>query len=102
MGRAGYWRLLLDVDDLRQVGRAYRTAAALGRIEKERVDAHRRTLQALAAERVTLEKKAHDMRALQAKAQQARAAVDRAVADRTVLVTEIDQRRDLNAQLTGE
>jgi murein hydrolase activator len=102
MGRAGYWRLLLDVDDLRQIGRAYRTAAALGRIDKERVDAHRRTLQALAAERATLEKEAHDVRALQAKAQQARAAVDRAVADRTLLVSEIDERRDLNAQLTGE
>ncbi len=102
MGRAGYWRLLLDVDDLRQVGRAYRTAAALARIDKERVDAHRRTLQALAAERAALEKKAHDMRALQAKAQQARTAVDHAVADRTVLVTEIDERRDMNAQLTGE
>ena len=102
MGRAGYWRLLLDVDDLRQIGRAYRTAAALGRIDKDRVDAHRRTLQALAAERAALEKKAHDMRALQTKAQQARTAVDRAVAARSALVASIDERRDLNAQLTGE
>ena len=30
MGRAGYWRLLLDVNSLRELGRAYRTAAALG------------------------------------------------------------------------
>ena len=28
MGRAGYWRLLLDVNSLRDVGRAYRTASA--------------------------------------------------------------------------
>ena len=36
LGRAGYWRLLLDVNSLREVGRAYRTAAALGRIDRDR------------------------------------------------------------------
>ena len=71
--RLGNHSLIENVDDLRQIGRAYRTAAALGRIDKDRVDAHRRTLQALAAERAALEKKAHDMRALQTKAQQAKA-----------------------------
>ena len=38
LGRAGYWRLLLDVRSLREVGRAYRTAAALGRIDRDRVE----------------------------------------------------------------
>src|SRR6185437_8175556 len=47
MGRAGYWRLLLDVNSLRDVARAYRTAAALGRIDRDRVEEHRRTLAAL-------------------------------------------------------
>ena len=32
LGRAGYWRLLLDVDDLRSLGRVYRTAAAMTRL----------------------------------------------------------------------
>ena len=102
MGRAGYWRLLLDVDSLRDVGRAYRTAAALGRIDRDRAEEHRRTLAALRTERATLEARAKELSTLQRKAQAASAAVERAVAARTELVQSIDARRDLNAQLTGE
>ena len=59
LGRAGYWRLLLDVDDLRAIGRAYRTAAALNRLDRDRVQEHRadarrrsrRSAQALEAQR---------------------------------------------------
>ena len=102
MGRAGYWRLLLDVNSLRELGHAYRTAAALNRIDRDRVEEHRRTVAALAAERATLEARAKDLTALEKKAQSARAALDRAVAARTELVQSIDERRDLNAQLAGE
>ena len=102
MGRAGYWRLLLDINDLREVGRAYRTAAALERIDRDRVEEHRRTLAALTKERATLQARAAELRTLERRAQDASAAVERAVAARTKLVTSIDTRRDLNAQLTGE
>lgn len=102
MGRAGYWRLLLDVNSLRDVGRAYRTAAALGRIDRDRVGEHRRTLSALTKERADLKARATELAALQRKAEQAAAAVARAVAARSDLVTSIDARRDLNAQLAGE
>jgi septal ring factor EnvC (AmiA/AmiB activator) len=102
MGGAGYWRLLLDVDDIRDVSRAYRTAAALARIDRDRLDEHAETLKALAAERAGFEAHAKDLDRLEAQARDARAAVERAVAARTALVKSIDQRRDLNAQLTGE
>ena len=102
MGRAGYWRLLLDVKSLRDVGRAYRTASALGRIDRDRVEEHRRTVASLRAERAALEARAKELRALQVKARDGRAAVERAVTARTNLVQSIDSRRDLNAQLTGE
>jgi septal ring factor EnvC (AmiA/AmiB activator) len=102
MGHAGYWRLLLEVDNLRDLGRAYRTAAALGRIDRDRIDEHRRTLAALATERAQLDARARTLQQLHANAQAARAAVDHAVAARTALVASIDARRDLNAQLTGE
>jgi septal ring factor EnvC (AmiA/AmiB activator) len=102
MGSAGYWRLLLDLNDVRAMGRAYRTAAAMTQMDRDRIQEHRRTLEALAEERASLEKKAKDMRALKEKAATARAAIDRAVAARTALVSSIDERRDLNAQLTGE
>lgn len=102
MGGAGYWRLLLDVDDVRSVGRAYRTAAALTRIDRDRVQEHRRTLEALARERQALEAHARQATALQAQALGARASIGRIVAERSALVESIDARRDLNAQLTGE
>ena len=102
MGRAGYWRLLLDVNNLREVGRAYRTAAALERIDRDRVEEHRRTLAALATERASLQTRVKELGTLQRRAQDANAAVERAVAARADLVTSIDERRDLNAQLAGE
>ncbi len=102
MGRVGYWRMLLDVSDLRDLGRAYRTASALNRIDHDRVEEHRRTLEALGQERAVLEKRSRELQALQARGREARAAVDRAVAAHTALVASIDARRDLNARLTGE
>lgn len=102
MGRAGYWRLLLDVNSLQEVGRAYRTAAALARIDRDRIEEHRRTLAALNKERATLDARAKEVAALRRKARDAQAAVDHAVAARAALVKQIDERRDLNAQLTGE
>lgn len=102
LGRAGYWRLLLDLDNLQSIGRAYRTASAMNRLDRERVQQHRRTLDALASERQALETRAKEIARLQVHAVNARAAIDRAVAARTALVNSIDARRDLNAQLTGE
>lgn len=102
LGRAGYWRLLLDVHSLREVGRAYRTAAALGRIDRDRVEEHRRTLAALSTERATLQARARELERLEREARRASDAVEAAVAARGRLVQQIDERRDLNAQLAGE
>ena len=102
LGRAGYWRLLLDVDDVRSLGRVYRTAAAMTHLDRERIQAHQRTLEALAKERVTLQARAKQLQGLEDQASRARAALDRAVQNRTALVASIDQRRDLNAQWTSE
>jgi murein hydrolase activator len=102
MGRAGYWKLLFDVDDLHAMGRAYRTAAAMNQLDRARVQEHQRTLDALARERESLQAQAASRARLQAQAARARAAIERAVNTRTRLVDSIDARRDLNAQLTGE
>ena len=102
LGQAGFWRLMLDVDDLRSVGRAYRTAAALIKIDRDRVLAHKQTLEALARERAVLETRVRELAQLEEQAKAARSAVDRAVAARSALVSSIDAQRDLNAQMTGE
>jgi septal ring factor EnvC (AmiA/AmiB activator) len=102
LGHAGYWRLLLEADDLRTIGRAYRTASALNRLDRERVQEHQRTLEALTRERQSLEAHLKEVARLQERAVAARNAAERAVTSRTALVASIDARRDLNAQLTGE
>jgi septal ring factor EnvC (AmiA/AmiB activator) len=102
MGRAGYWRLLLNVDDLQALGRAYRTASAMTEIDRARVRAHYATLDALAVERKALQTRAEEIATLQAEAVRVRAAADKAVAARSALVDAIDARRDLNVQLVGE
>lgn len=102
LGSGGYWRLLLDVDDLRSMGRAYRTASAMTSLDKLRVLQHQQTLEALAAERAALQTRSRELAGQRESARKARAALDRAVASRNALVDTIDQRRDLNAQLAGE
>lgn len=102
LGSGGYWKLLLDVDDLRSMGRAYRTASAMTSLDRLRVLQHQQTLDALAAERTTLQARQKELNGQRDQARRARAALDRAVASRNALVESIDQRRDLNAQLAGE
>lgn len=102
LGRAGYWRMLFDVDDLRSMGRAYRTAAALTRLDRDRVQAHQQTLNALAKERKDLEARAVQLAGLQEASKRARVALDRSVAAHNSLIDSIDARRDLNTQMTTE
>lgn len=102
LGSGGYWRLLLDVDDLRSLGRAYRTASAMTSLDRLRVLQHQQTLDALGRERTTLQSRSRDLAGLREQARRARAALDRAMASRSTLVQSIDERRDLNAQLAGE
>ena len=102
MGRPGYWRLLLDVEDVRSVGRAYRTISAMARIDRDRIENHRRQLAALRTARAALQRRAETARRVQAGAAAARVALDRAIQARNARVESIDRQRDLNAQLTGE
>ena len=102
LGRGGYWRLLLGVGELQALGRAYRLAGSLTAIDRARVNEYYATVDALAAERNTLQERADELETLQAEAVRARSALDRAIASRTALVNSIDARRDLNVQLTGE
>ena len=102
MGRVGYWRLLLDVEDVRQMGRAYRTASALNRLDRERIQKHQATLKALERERASLDARTKEIAKLHARAAAARGSLDRAVAARESLVKSIDARQDLTAQLAEE
>jgi len=102
LGKPGYLRLLLNVQNGRGLGRAYRTVAALERLDRDRIARHAKTLDALRQTRATLEARQRRALVLQRAAAQARQALDRAVAARTSLIRSLDTRRDLNAQLAGE
>ena len=102
LGRPGYWRMLLSVNDLQSVGRTFRTVSAIAQQDRARVEGYSRTLATLAETRTTLAKRAEAAAGTRAQAQTARAALDRAVATQSARIEEIDARRDLNAQLTGE
>ena len=101
-GRAGYAKLLFGGNGLRELGRATRAVAALMNINRQRIDEHRRTLEAVQLERERLSAEIPALRAREAEARQAQAAADLALAARTALVAQIDERRDLNAQFAGE
>ena len=102
MGQAGYWRLLLDVRDLQAMGRAYRTAAALTRLDRDRVRQHGQTMDALKAGRAAIETRLRRIAELQTRSATARAALERAVTSRRALIASVESRRDLAAQLAAE
>jgi septal ring factor EnvC (AmiA/AmiB activator) len=101
-GRGGYARLAFDVQGLREFARAMRAVSALTTINEQRMAEHRRTVAELHQQRDALEQRTRELERAAQEAERARFAAQRAVAAREALITEIDQRRDLNAQLAGE
>lgn len=101
-GSSGYARLLFGARSLREFARATRAVASLTSLNERRLEEHRRTLEALRKEREVFSQKARDLQKKENEARQAKAAVDRAVAARSELISQIDARRDLNAQYVGD
>jgi murein hydrolase activator len=102
LGQPGYARLLLEIDDARSLGRAYRLVAAMAAMDRQRVVEYQDTLARLRVARALLGVQTAVAKSLQDTRRQAREAATRAVAARAALVREIDGRRDLAAQLVGE
>src|SRR5438094_6641089 len=99
LGQGRYLRLLLSTSDVRQVGQASRTLAALAKIDHDRVVSRQLTLDELKAARKTLEDRRRQLNILRANAERAQAALTQAASARNNLIHDIDTRRDLNAQL---
>jgi murein hydrolase activator len=102
LGSGGYLRLLLSVDDVRDIGRAYRTVAALASLDRERVRAHASTVQSLREVRAELETRRARAAKLDEDAKRATSEAAASVAARSGLIDQIDQRRDLTAKYVGE
>jgi septal ring factor EnvC (AmiA/AmiB activator) len=95
-------RLLFNVSDLKDVGRAYRMVAAVATIDRHRAEQHRQNLVRLRASYATLEAKRAEMAKLRQAAASARVAAERAAQARAQLIVEIDRRRELTAELASE
>jgi septal ring factor EnvC (AmiA/AmiB activator) len=101
-GRAGYVQLVLASDDVRALGRMARGVAAVAELDRLRLEAHRRRLQAEKDTVAELNKHRAAAETLQKDAARAKAAVDAAVVARNRLIDDLDARRDLAAQYLAE
>jgi murein hydrolase activator len=102
LGRLGYTRLLLDMDDARTFRRTARVVSLLARRDRNELDRHGALINTLRTERVRLateRKQAEDLRARLVTEQQA---LGHAIAAQGARVKEIEERRDLNEQLAAE
>ena len=102
LGQARYLRLLLSTPDLRSLGQSTRTVAALAKLDRDRIATHAQTLAELKTARKALEERRAALAKLRASAEKAQTAALRAAQARTDLIRDIDKKRDLNAQLSGE
>ncbi len=102
LGPARYGRLLLAVEDVRLVGRAYRIVSAMTEMDRRNIETYRTTLDTLEKSQASLADPRDELTALEREAQRARTALDEAIATQARLVRAIDTERDLNAQLIGE
>lgn len=102
LGNAGYVRMLLNVDDLRDMGRAYRFVSAMQAIDRQQLAEHERTLADLRRTRAALVERHAAQARVQNEMATARDAAARAAASLSAMLDDIDRRRDLNARLVGE
>ena len=84
------------------MGRAYRAVSALAALDRERARAHTSTLASLRRARDELAARRSSLAGVRSQQERARAEADAAVRAHAALVADIDQRRDVNAQLTSE
>jgi murein hydrolase activator len=102
LGGGRYVRLLLSTTDVRRFGQASRLVVELADQDKRRIAGHQHRLEELNSSRQTVTERQAKLATLKAQAERARLETERVLAARNTLIREIDQRRDLNAELSGE
>src|SRR5438067_1836335 len=78
LGEARYMRMLLSTPDLRHLGQATRTVAALAKLDRDRAASHKRTLEELKTTRAALAERDRQLAASRAAAAKAGVAAARA------------------------
>lgn len=101
-GRRGYALRLAAAGNARDFARALRVVSSLAFTTERRLAERQQTLDAMRKEQGERRSQLERLQAAQGEAHAARVAADRAVSSRQTLLQNIDQRRDLAAQLSGE
>ncbi len=102
LGDAGYVRMMLSMTDMADMIRATRMVSVVARRDHDQILAHQQRIAELSTSRVEIQENTRKLAALRDDASRARAALEQAVEERNALIADIDRRRDLNAQLSGE
>lgn len=98
----GYDRLLLSIDDARTFERAARIASVLASRDRERMETYQRLRETRRTELARLERERTELESLRARLQREEEALVEAAADQAMLLRQVRDRRDLNAQLAEE
>ena len=101
LGSLGYRRLLLEADDIRQAGRAYRLMATLSRRDRERFEEYRASLVELGEARDDLRSRVEKARALTVALADRRRAIDGEIAAGSERLVTIDEQQDLMATVAN-
>lgn len=102
MGQGRYARMLLSTTDLKSLSQAMRLVSGLAAQDRSRVELYEARRNEVKEARAGLEARRQRLAVLRMSASEAARAASAAVDARTALIVEIDRRRDLTAQLTGE
>jgi septal ring factor EnvC (AmiA/AmiB activator) len=101
-GRGGYLSLLLRTDDLNAIGRMARGVASVARLDRARLEAHRRTILAERDAVADVQARQQAVAGATAEAGRARTALDQAVAAHNRRIDQLDRERDVAARYVGE
>lgn len=102
LGRLGYTRLLLDMDNVRTFRRTARVVSLLARRDRSQLDRHNELITTLKIERTRLAAERKTAEQLRARLVTETQALGHAIAAQGTRVKEIEERRDLNEQLAAE
>jgi murein hydrolase activator len=102
LGRLGYSRLLLNLDDARTFQQTARVVSLLAQRDRERIDRYRQLIATETIARARLTSERLEAQRLEAQIQTDQRAVGQALAVRTSMVKSVEEQRSLNAQLIAE
>jgi septal ring factor EnvC (AmiA/AmiB activator) len=102
LGRLGYTRLLLSLDDARTFQRTARVVSLLAQRDRERIDRYRQLIATQSVSRARLAGEQKEAQALEQQIETDQRSVAQAMAVRNSMVKSVEEQRGLTTQLIAE